>query len=125
MNKNATDLSVIAAKSALQSAKLNPEKIDNVIFGHVLPVCIVNIIFIYFYKIYNYYYYYLYFIFFIIFIIIIIIYKISSSDGGFLTRHVALKSGIPLEKPSFSLNRLCGSGFQSIVSGAQVDLFAI
>lgn len=81
MNKNATDLSVIAAKSALQSAKLNPEKIDNVIFGHVLPI--------------------------------------SSSDGGFLTRHVALKSGIPLEKPSFSLNRLCGSGFQSIVSGAQ------
>lgn len=81
MNKNATDLSVIAAKSALQSAKLNPEKVDNVIFGHVLPI--------------------------------------SSSDGGFLTRHVALKSGIPLEKPSFSLNRLCGSGFQSIVSGAQ------
>ncbi|XP_006622613.1 3-ketoacyl-CoA thiolase, mitochondrial [Apis dorsata] len=80
-NKNATDLSVIAAKSALQSAKLNPEKIDNVIFGHVLPI--------------------------------------SSSDGGFLARHVALKCGIPLEKPSFSLNRLCGSGFQSIVSGAQ------
>lgn len=103
----------------MQSAKLNPEKIDNVIFGHVLPVCIVKQFLYIFIKIY---YYYLYFIFFIIFIII---YKISSNDGGFLTRHVALKSGIPLEKPAFSLNRLCGSGFQSIVSGAQVDLFTI
>lgn len=38
-NKSATDLSVVAAKSALQSAKLNPDKIDSVIFGHVLAVC--------------------------------------------------------------------------------------
>lgn len=51
---------------------------------------------------------------------IIIIYKLSSADGGFLARHVALKSGIPLEKPAFSVNRLCGSGFQSVVNGAQV-----
>lgn len=31
-----------------------------------------------------------------------------------------MKSGIPLQRPAFSVNRLCGSGFQSIVSGAQV-----
>lgn len=48
--------------------------------------------------------------------------KLSSSDGGFLARHVALKSGVPLDKPAFSVNRLCGSGFQSIVNGAQVKI---
>lgn len=31
-----------------------------------------------------------------------------------------LKSGIPLEKPALGVNRLCGSGFQAVVSGAQV-----
>ncbi|XP_014473687.1 PREDICTED: 3-ketoacyl-CoA thiolase, mitochondrial isoform X1 [Dinoponera quadriceps] len=43
----------------------------------------------------------------------------SSSDGSFLARHVLLKSGIPIERPAYSVNRLCGSGFQSIVNGAQ------
>lgn len=81
VNKSATDLSVVAATSALKSANLSPEKVDNVIFGHVLAL--------------------------------------SSSDGAFLARHVALKSGVPVEKPAFAVNRLCGSGFQSIVSGAQ------
>ncbi|XP_034189597.2 yippee interacting protein 2 [Osmia lignaria lignaria] len=80
-NKSATDLAVVATTSALQSAGLKPEKVDNIIFGHVLAL--------------------------------------SASDGGFLARHVALKSGIPIEKPACSINRLCGSGFQSIASGAQ------
>lgn len=43
----------------------------------------------------------------------------SSSDGAFMPRHVLLKCGIPVEKPALGVNRLCGSGFQSIVSGAQ------
>ncbi|XP_043260251.1 3-ketoacyl-CoA thiolase, mitochondrial isoform X1 [Colletes gigas] len=47
------------------------------------------------------------------------VFALSASDGGMLARHAALKSGIPLEKPAFSVNRLCGSGFQSIVNGAQ------
>ncbi|XP_076639690.1 yippee interacting protein 2 [Colletes latitarsis] len=80
-NKTATDLSVVATTSALQSAGLKPEKVDSVVFGHV--------------------------------------FALSSSDGGMLARHTALKSGVPLEKPAFSVNRLCGSGFQSIVNGAQ------
>ncbi|XP_028147367.1 3-ketoacyl-CoA thiolase, mitochondrial isoform X5 [Diabrotica virgifera virgifera] len=42
-----------------------------------------------------------------------------AADGGFLARHVLLKSGIPLEKPAFSVNRLCGSGFQSLINGLQ------
>lgn len=39
-NKSATDLSVVAATSALQSAGLKPEQVDSVVFGHVMPVCI-------------------------------------------------------------------------------------
>lgn len=44
---------------------------------------------------------------------------LSSSDGAFLPRHVSLHCGIPIEKPALGVNRLCGSGFQSIVNGAQ------
>lgn len=43
----------------------------------------------------------------------------ASPDGGFLARHVLLQTGIPVEKPAFAVNRLCGSGFQSIVNGVQ------
>ncbi|XP_060533147.1 3-ketoacyl-CoA thiolase, mitochondrial [Cylas formicarius] len=44
---------------------------------------------------------------------------ISATDGIFVPRHVALNSGVPLEKPALGVNRLCGSGFQSIVNGVQ------
>ncbi|XP_013098389.1 3-ketoacyl-CoA thiolase, mitochondrial [Stomoxys calcitrans] len=43
----------------------------------------------------------------------------SSTDGTFLPRHVLLNCGIPIDKPALGVNRLCGSGFQSIVNGAQ------
>ncbi|PSN51046.1 3-ketoacyl-CoA thiolase [Blattella germanica] len=43
----------------------------------------------------------------------------SSSDGAFMPRHAALRAGIPIDRPAFAVNRLCGSGFQSVVSGAQ------
>ncbi|XP_012284918.1 3-ketoacyl-CoA thiolase, mitochondrial [Orussus abietinus] len=43
----------------------------------------------------------------------------TSSDGIYLPRHVLLKCGIPLEKPAYAVNRLCGSGFQSVVNGIQ------
>lgn len=39
VNKSATELSIVAATSALQSANIKPEKIDSVVFGHVLAVC--------------------------------------------------------------------------------------
>ncbi|KYQ46916.1 3-ketoacyl-CoA thiolase, mitochondrial [Trachymyrmex zeteki] len=81
INKSATDLSVVASTAAIQAAGLKPEKIDSVVFGHILAH--------------------------------------SSSDGTFLARHILLKSGIPLQRSAFSVNRLCGSGFQAIISGAQ------
>ncbi len=43
----------------------------------------------------------------------------SSVDGPYLARHVALKAGCPIEAPALVVNRLCGSGFQAIVSGAE------
>ena len=39
-------------------------------------------------------------------------------DAIYLPRHVALKSGIPVPVPALLVNRLCGSGFQAVVSGA-------
>ncbi|MFJ8064671.1 acetyl-CoA C-acetyltransferase [Psychrobacillus sp. NPDC096426] len=46
----------------------------------------------------------------------------SSTNASFLSRHIALKAGIPVEVPAYNVNRLCGSGAQSIVSAAQLIL---
>ncbi|XP_063385621.1 3-ketoacyl-CoA thiolase, mitochondrial-like [Cydia fagiglandana] len=43
----------------------------------------------------------------------------SQTDGIYTPRHAALKAGIPQEKPALGINRLCGSGFQSVVNSAQ------
>jgi acetyl-CoA acetyltransferase family protein len=43
----------------------------------------------------------------------------TSSDAIYLARHVGLKAGVPVEKPALTLNRLCGSGFQAIITGAE------
>ena len=42
----------------------------------------------------------------------------TSADAIYLARHVGLKAGLPQDTPALTLNRLCGSGFQAIVSGA-------
>lgn len=38
----------------------------------------------------------------------------------YLGRVAAIEGGLPIETPGFTLNRLCGSGLQAIVSGAQI-----
>lgn len=43
----------------------------------------------------------------------------SSSDAAYIARHSALKSGIPISTPAITVNRLCGTGFQSVLYGAQ------
>lgn len=43
----------------------------------------------------------------------------TSSDAIYLARHVGLRAGVPEHVPALTVNRLCGSGFQAIVSGAQ------
>jgi acetyl-CoA C-acetyltransferase len=37
----------------------------------------------------------------------------------YISRVVGMKAGVPQESPAFTVNRLCGSGVQSIVSAAQ------
>src|SRR5579863_7446375 len=44
----------------------------------------------------------------------------TSSDSHYGARHVGLKAGLPIETPALTLNRLCGSGIQSLVTGAQM-----
>src|SRR3984893_762121 len=44
----------------------------------------------------------------------------TSSDAIYGARHVALKAGVPVEAPALTVNRLCGSGIQAAMSGAQM-----
>lgn len=46
----------------------------------------------------------------------------TSADAIYLARHVGLKSGLPISTPAMTINRLCGSGLQAMVSGAQLLL---
>ena len=42
----------------------------------------------------------------------------TTADSAYFARHVSLKAGCSEDSSALTLNRLCGSGFQSIVSGA-------
>ena len=44
----------------------------------------------------------------------------TSKDAIYGARHVALRAGLPIEVPALTVNRLCGSGIQAIVSGGQL-----
>ncbi len=47
----------------------------------------------------------------------------TSGDAIYGARHVGLKAGVPKQVPALTVNRLCGSGIQSIVSAAeQIEL---
>ncbi len=46
----------------------------------------------------------------------------TSPDAIYGARHVALRAGVPHEKPALTVNRLCGSGIQSLLSGAHLIL---
>jgi acetyl-CoA acetyltransferase family protein len=43
----------------------------------------------------------------------------TSADAIYCARHVGLKAGLPITTPALTVNRLCGSGFQAIVNGAE------
>lgn len=78
-----TDLAEIAARAAVQAAKISPENVDTIIFGNVMQ---------------------------------------SSKDAAYLARHVGIRIGLPQHVPALTINRLCGSGFQSIVNAAHVSV---
>ncbi len=43
----------------------------------------------------------------------------TSADAVYLSRHVGLQAGLPETAPALTLNRLCGSGFQAVISAAE------
>ncbi len=75
----AVDLTVFAAKCAMERARVEPAEIQHAIFGNVLQ---------------------------------------TTPDAIYFARHVALKAGCRQETPALTVNRLCGSGFQAVVSAA-------
>ena len=48
----------------------------------------------------------------------------TSSDAVYGARHVGLRAGLPIEVPALTVNRLCGSGIQAAVNGAQLILLS-
>jgi acetyl-CoA acetyltransferase family protein len=43
----------------------------------------------------------------------------TSADAIYLARHIGLGAGLPVAVPAVTVNRLCGSGFEAIILGAQ------
>jgi acetyl-CoA acyltransferase 2 len=43
----------------------------------------------------------------------------TTPEDVYAARHIGLRAGLPVEVPALTVNRLCGSGFQSIISAAQ------
>ena len=43
----------------------------------------------------------------------------SSIDAYYLPRHVGLYSGIPVSVPAILVQRLCGSGFETVITAAE------
>src|SRR5258705_1905708 len=44
----------------------------------------------------------------------------TSADAIYGARHVALKAGVPIEKPALTVNRLCGSGIEAVAQAASL-----
>jgi acetyl-CoA C-acetyltransferase len=75
-----TDLGATAVTAALERAEVQPDQVDQVVFGNVIH---------------------------------------SAPEDMYMARVVGMKAGIPKEAPAVTVNRLCGTGVQSIVSAAQ------
>ena len=80
---SATELGAIAARGAIEKSNIQPEDIDQVVFGNVQQ---------------------------------------SSKDAHLLARHVGLKAGTPVEVPGLTVNRVCGTGIEAILTGARYIL---
>ncbi|MFO7263578.1 MAG: beta-ketoadipyl CoA thiolase [Bacillaceae bacterium G1] len=77
---SAMDLAIVASKGAMERAQVQPEQVDNVVFGNVIH---------------------------------------TAPNAAYLSRHIALHAGVPIHAPALTVNRLCGSGLQAVVSAAQ------
>ena len=43
----------------------------------------------------------------------------TSADSIYMGRHIGLRSGLPVETPALTVNRLCGSGFQAVIDASR------
>jgi acetyl-CoA acyltransferase 2 len=43
----------------------------------------------------------------------------TSADAIYHARHIGLRAGVPIGAPALTVNRLCGSGFQAVINGAE------
>src|SRR5918912_2665940 len=75
-----TDLGATAAKAAIERANIQPEQVEQVVFGNIIH---------------------------------------TAPEDMYMARVVGMKAGVPKESPAFTVNRLCGTGVQAIVSAAQ------
>ncbi len=76
---SAVKLGAVVVEEALKRAKVDPEKVDEVIFGNVL----------------------------------------QAGLGQNVARQVSMAAGIPKEVPSFTVNKVCGSGLKTVALAAQ------
>jgi acetyl-CoA acetyltransferase family protein len=42
----------------------------------------------------------------------------TTPEDVYCARHIGLRAGVPVDRPALTVNRLCGSGFQALVSAA-------
>jgi acetyl-CoA C-acetyltransferase len=75
-----TELGVNAARAAIERAGIEPDQVEQVVFGNVIH---------------------------------------TSAEDMYMARVVGINAGVPKEAPALTVNRLCGSGLQAIVSAAQ------
>ncbi len=76
-----TELAAKVVREAVGRAKVAPEDVGHVVFGHVIH---------------------------------------TEPKDMYLSRVATINGGLPKETPALTLNRLCGSGLQAIVSAAQM-----
>ncbi|MDE8654376.1 beta-ketothiolase BktB [Novosphingobium album (ex Liu et al. 2023)] len=76
-----SELGGLVATEALKRAGVEPEAVEHVVIGQVMP---------------------------------------TSARDEMLSRVIGINAGVPLSTPALTLNRLCGSGVQAIVSAAQM-----
>ena len=75
-NMSAGDLGAEVLKSILNETKIDPNEIDEVIMGNILP----------------------------------------AGQGQGVARQVAIKAGVPVSVPAYSLNMACGSGMKAVMN---------
>jgi acetyl-CoA C-acetyltransferase len=75
-----TELGATVSRTAIERAGLQPDQVEQVVFGNVIH---------------------------------------TAPEDMYMARVVGIRAGVPKESPAVTVNRLCGSGVQAIVSAAQ------